>query len=345
MRRLLLVIIALTALLRPAVAGVVEGRVIQGDKPLAGLRVAAYAGLDFSHAPLQTSEPTDSDGYYRLELPTGGYALYVVAPQRRLFAFCGRNPVAVSDAPQWVGLQAVPLTTAKKRPYDDATSAAIEGRVVVDGEPVADAYVYLYVDADDALKGQGYRISQPTAADGMFYFDGLPDVDYFLVARKRADGGRVGPVLAGDWLGIYPGNPLATRAGEALQVEIPLVQKLKSETASETFAIPGGPQLTGTVIDAAGRPLAGVHVFAYRDRVIGHQRPETLSAPTAADGRFVLNFAAAGTYFIGARQLYGDSPAPDELFGMYGGRADHGLDIGAGDNAEVRIVVEPITLD
>lgn len=344
MRCLLLIALALLALLQPAIAATVEGRVVQGDTPVTGVRVAAYADLDFTARPLAVAEPTDAEGLYRLELPAGGYAFYVVAPERKLFAFCGRNPVAVGAQPEWVGLQAVATTAAKTRAYDDAYSAAIEGRVTVAGQPVADAYVYLYVDAADALKGQGYRISPPTGEDGSFYFDGLPDVGYFLVARKRADGGRVGPVRAGDWLGIYPGNPLKTRAGEALEIELPLVQKLKSEASSETFAIPGGPQLTGRIVDTQGQPVAGVHAFAYRDRVIGHQRPETLSSPTAADGRFELNFAAGGTYFIGARQLYGDSPAPGELFGMYGGRADHGLEIIDGDNAEVQIVVEPIDL-
>ncbi len=345
MKRGLLTALLLFGLGTPVLAGVIEGRVVQGDLPVAGVQVGAYANLDFSGTPLVLSAPTADDGQYRLELPTGGYALYVVAPQLRLFAFCGRNPVTVDNTPQWAGLQAVSHRLPTTRPYEDATSTAVEGRVMADGAPLSDAYVYLYIDAEDALKGQGYRMSQPTDAEGRFYFDGLPETSYFLVARKRAQGGRVGPVLNGDWLGIYPGNPLSTRAGMTQLVEIPAVQKIKSETSSETFAVPGGPQMEGVVVDRAGQPVAGLHVFAYRDRVIGHKRPETLSAPTTDDGRFVLNFAAAGIYYIGARQYYGDSPAPDELFGMYGGSPDHGLDVGAKPLKEVRIVVEPINLN
>jgi len=345
MKRGLLTVLLLSGFALPAPAGVIEGRVVQDDLPVAGVQVGAYADLDFSGTPLALSTPTADDGQYRLELPTGGYALYVVAPQRGLFAFCGRNPVTVDNTPQWAGLQAVVSAPATTRPYEDTNTTSIEGRVVADGEPLSDAYVYLYIDAADALKGQGYRMSQPTDANGRFYFDGLPDISYLLVARKRAQGGRVGPVLNGDWLGIYPGNPLVTRAGQTQLVEIPTVQKIKSEISSETFATPGGPQVQGVVVDKEGKPIAGLHVFAYSDRVIGHKRPETLSAPTAADGHFVLNFAAPGTYYIGARQYYGDSPAPDELFGMFGGSTDHGLEVGVKPMDDLQIVVEPITLN
>ena len=46
---------------------------------------------------------------------------------------------------------------------------------------------------------------------------------------------------------------------------------------------------------------------------------------------------------VGARELYGDSPAPGELFGMYEESADHGLTVKAGEPpALLKIVVEPV---
>jgi hypothetical protein len=70
------------------------------------------------------------------------------------------------------------------------------------------------------------------------------------------------------------------------------------------------------------------------------------SAPTEADGVFVVHFARPGIYYVGAREQYGDSPAPDELFGLYDASADHGLEVAAsGEPAPLRIVVEPITLE
>jgi hypothetical protein len=330
----------------PAMAGTIEGRVVQDDEPVVGIAVKAYRTLDFSARPIAVSVPTDSEGSYRLELPVGRYALFASNPEQRLFAFCGRNPVAVDKETVWAGLQAVTVTPPVVGTYDEPYSGSIEGRVLFAGQPLAGAYVYLYIGVSDDLKGQGYRLSTPTDIDGYFAFDGLTSANYFIVARKRQNGERVGPVLAGDYLGIYPGNPLRVNSGQSLQLEIETVRKLKAERASETFTGLTGPILRGEIVDAAGRPVAGMHLFAYTERVIGHQRPAALSSPTTADGRFELSLPDTGTYYIGARQLYGDSPAPGELFGMYEESADHGLKVESEQTIDdLRIVVEPITLN
>lgn len=328
-------------------AAVIEGRVMSDDQPLAGVIVFAHADTDLRGAPLARSEPSSADGLYRLELPPGSYALAGWNPDRTLFAVCGRNPVSLNETtgPLWVGLQMVPAVEPTLAAYDDGYSAAIEGRVFSQGQLVAGAYVSLYLDAAEDFKGQGYRLSLPTGADGYFRFDGLPESDYFLVARHRRDGARVGPVLEGDLFGLFPGNPVTARAGQLLQLELHLVVKLK-ESAEESLAQPDGPVLRGIITNETGQPLAGLHVFAYTDRVIGHQRPAALSPPTGPDGRFVVSLPRAGTYYVGARQYYGDSPAPGELFGMYEETADHGLTVSAGDPRDnLKIVVEPVAID
>jgi hypothetical protein len=326
-------------------AATIEGRVVRGDEPVAGIRVGAYASADFSAAPVAESAASDETGRFRLDLPAGLYSLYAKSVEKNLFAFCGRNPVAVADQPVWAGLRAVAVDPAAGAPYADEYSAAIEGRVLFDGRPLQDAYVYLYLDAREDLKGIGYRISLPTAEDGRFAFDGLPESDYFLVARQRQSGGRVGPVLEGDALAIYPGNPLTAKAGQTQRVVLRAVRKTQEAADSESFIRASGMAIRGTVTDPEGQPAVGVHVFAYTDRVIGHQRPEALSAPTGADGRFTVNLKAPGIYYVGAREFYGDSPAPGERFGMVEVTADHSLKI-AEDSLidDVRIVVEPIEL-
>jgi hypothetical protein len=327
-----------------ASAGVIEGRVLLGEAPLAGVRVAAHAGLDFSAAPLALSEPTDAEGYYRLAVAPGSYALFMRDVQRGLFAFCGRNPLEVGEAGTWAGLQAVAMRSADDLPYDDATTGAIGGIVLHDGIPLEGAHVYLYLDADEALKGQGYRMSLPTGADGTFLFEGLPESSYFLVVRKRQGGGRVGPVEEGDHLGIYHGNPLPLPSGRQAQVVLATVRKAKESATGEDRPW-SGPVVRGTVSDHAGRPVAGVHVFAYREKVVGHKRPVALSARTGSDGAFVLRLEEPGLYFIGARQHYGDSPAPGELYGLYDDTADHSLAVAAdGAMPPISIVVEPINL-
>jgi len=328
-------------------AAVIEGRVVRDDRPQPGVIVQAFAGLDFTAKSLATSSPSSEDGRYRLELPAGSYALFGWSADRSLFAFCGRNPLTVpaSGEPLWAGLQAVAVEAPQRDSYADQYSAGIEGRVLLAGKPVADAHVYLYLDPGEDLKGQGYRMSAPTDADGYFAFDGLPESGYFLAARKRLDGQRVGPVREGDLYGIYPGNPFTARSGELARVTVHLAAKVKEAVEAESFGRGGGPELRGVVTDAQGKGVAGVHVFAYTDRVIGHQRPAALSPPTGPDGAFVVRLPASDTYYVGARELYGDSPAPGELFGMYDASADHGVTVKDGEApGAITIVVEPIRL-
>jgi hypothetical protein len=346
-KRLLVVLLLALMLPLPLAAAVIEGRVVRDEQPLAGITVRAFDGFDFTVAPVASAAPTGADGSFRLELAAGSYALFGWSADGLLFAFCGRNPVTVTDdgAPLWAGLQAVPVEAPVRTPHDDSYAAAIEGRVLLGGEPVAAAHVYLYLDPGEDLKGQGYRMSAPTDADGLFAFDGLPESNYFLAARKRLDGQKVGPVREGDLYGIYPGNPLTAHAGEVQRLVVHLAAKAKDAVEAEVFGRGGGPELRGVVTDPAGQGVAGVHVFAYTDRVIGHQRPAALSAPTGADGAFVMRLPAPGTYYVGARELYGDSPAPGELFGMYDDSADHGLTVKDGEEHDtLKIVVEPVKL-
>ncbi len=323
----------------------IEGRVVAGDDPVAGLRVFLYRTLDYDVDPLFISEATDKEGYFKVEVSPGSYALFARDSERNLFAFCGRNPVEIKKGTVWAGLQAVSAGSVQTVPYYDEYSAAIEGTVLYRGAPLVDAYVYLYLDAKDGLKGQGYRLSMPTGPDGRFAFDNLPESSYFLMARKRMDGNRVGPVREGDYLGHFAANPIVAKSGTTTQVSIATVRKVKNESASETFNATGQLVVNGRIVDVAGTPVAGLHVFAYTDRVIGHKRPAAMSAPTGADGRFKLNIENPGTYYIGARQHYGDSPMPGELFGMYDESADHGLKIEAGREIdEIEIIVEPISL-
>lgn len=345
MKNLLLTFLLLM-LANAAPAAWIEGRVVNDGEPHAGVVVGAWTTLDFNVPAVALAAPTADDGSFRLELPQGDYALFGWSADRSLFAFCGRNPVPLAGENVWAGLQVVAVDAPVTAAYDDPYSAAVEGRVLHQGQPLAGAYVSLYLDVADDLKGQGYRLSQPTGADGYFRFDGLPESSYFLVARARRSGERVGPVQEGDLFGVFSGNPLTAIAGSVQQVVLHAVAKQKDAAGSETFGRATGPVLRGTIVDHAGKGVAGIHVFAYVDRVIGHQRPAAISTPTGADGQFTVNLPAAGTYYVGAREAYGDSPAPGELFGMYEGSADHGMLLAEGETREgVRILVEPVSLD
>lgn len=345
MKGIALLLCALFLGATPGVAATIEGRTVRGEAAQAGMIVTAHRTVD-PGAPVLAQTVSDSDGLYRLDLPEGRYALFARQREAGLFAFFGRNPVEIrADRPLWAGLQAVPVIPPRSEPYDDPYTAALGGTLLLDGQPLAGAIVTLYLDTADDLKGQGYRMSLPTGVDGSFFFDGLPTAEYHLIARRHADGSRVGPVRDGDELALYPGNPLHLAAGKTTHVVLTAVRKIRETQGDAPFSRDQGLLLTGTIVDQKGTPQAGLHLFAYRDKVIGHKRPEAISPPTGSDGAFRIAFPTAGIYYIGAREKYGDSPAPGELFGMYETSADHGLEISnQKPNTPVRIVVEPVDL-
>lgn len=345
MRRPLLAIIFLFLTVALGRAVMLEGRVVRDNNSLAGMIISAHKTIDPGSA-IVAQTVSGADGLYKLEIPEGRYSIFARHPEQGLFAFFGRNPVEIRDGvTPWVGLQAVPVARIGVDPYDDPYSAALGGVVFYNGKPLSGAIVTLYLDTSEDLKGQGYRMSLPTGDDGSFFFDGLPEADYHLVARRHADGSRVGPVQDGDDLGLFPGNPLHVAAGKMTTVTVPAVRKVR-DAGLATSSSDHGLVLTGMIVDSKGKPQAGLHVFAYRDKVIGHKRPEALSPPTGADGSFHIAFPDAGTYYVGAREKYGDSPAPGELFGLYEVTADHGLQVSKQvKNEPVKIVVEPITLN
>jgi len=327
-------------------AAQVEGRVVLGDSPLAAMQVFASADLNPQGPKLAGPVLTDEQGYFKLEVEQENVALYAFSSDGRYFAFCGRNPLRVLDGQtNWAGLQAVAVSEPLVSTYADEYSAALEGMVTYADQPLADAYVSLYLDAGEDLKGQGYRISAPTGGDGYFFFDGLPQSSYYLVARKRATAVRVGPLEEGDLLGIYAGNPLNLVAGQRVKIQLPLVERQPTSARVSLLSRAGAGCLQGQIFDQQQSPQAGLRAFAYRNKVIGHQRPDAISTISGSDGRFELCFDAPGIYYLGAREAFGDSPAPGELFGLYAGNADHSFDVGHNMSEPIKIVVAPIQLD
>ena len=102
----------------------------------------------------------------------------------------------------------------------------------------------------------------------------------------------------------------------------------------------------GIVVDEQGRPVEGVHVFAYLKPEMGHHKPAALSSITDEKGRYRIFLPAPGRYYVGAREGYGDNPSPGERFGHYEGTPDHSLVIEQGQHREgidmvVRKVLAP----
>ena len=323
---------------------VLSGRVTWRGAPVVGARVALFDRYDGSGKPPLRSVITARDGGFRAEAPPGSY--FAVAEgtfeKTPLFAFSGQNPVRVDAGGRWLGMKAVPMETPEGRPGVPGRGAIVVGEIVSGGAPVENAFVYVYSSADSGFKGMGIAMSPPTGPDGRFEIEHLPESAYFLVARRRGAGGMTGPLEQGDFYGFYPANPVYLKEGAATHLRIELVEKEKALSYSE---VTSGTEtvLRGRVVDRGGRPQAGVYAFVYDDRVFGHQRPFGHSGRTGADGTFAIYLDRPGTFYLGARENFGNSPRPGERFGFYDGTPDHAVAAVSGKAVEgLTIVVEPI---
>jgi len=334
-----------------------EGRVVVDGNVIPGARVYAYRSFaDFiASKPFAASAVTSDDGTYSLDLPVGNY--YLVAKKRRdmasdgpvvagdFFSFQGSNPITVAPGKYThVGFAMLPYTKdIEYEKYDGDDAGALTGVVTLDGEPLDGVYVTLYVDTAEDLRGSTYAASPPTGKSGVFRFDYLPETDYFVVARKRAKGGAAGPLADGDYFGFFPANPVHVKTGQLARIVIPLVTKAGEIGQEDSLFRPTGTSITGLVHDTKGKPVPGVYVFGYLEKVMAHKRPEFISKEVDKDGRYVLNLPKGGTYYIGSRSKYGDTPALGEWYGRWEGTGDHSVVLKTGENRKgIDITVEKI---
>ncbi|MEW6488789.1 MAG: carboxypeptidase-like regulatory domain-containing protein [Thermodesulfobacteriota bacterium] len=321
------------------------GRVMAHGEPVAGAVVA----LEAREGRILQEAETDADGVYRFPpVSPGEYRL--TASARRdghvWGALSGKNPVQLapgSDA--WIGLQAVPRDTPAMRdlPGGSTGFGALGGVVRFEGAAVEGAVVSLYLDEDEGLRGPGFRQSPPTGRDGAYALEEVPEGRYFVVARRRQAGGGFGPVREGDLYGTVLASPVAVEERRETAVDVHLVRKERDDDPNAELLARSGTGLRGTVRDPEGRPVAGVYVFAYRSRIVGHGMPDFLTLPTGPDGAFALSLGTGGLFYVGARERSGGSPAPGEHFGFYEGSPDHGIAVPRGRVVEgIEIVVRRV---
>lgn len=228
-------------------------------------------------------------------------------------------------------------------PVAEPGSGTLSGVVTREGRPVEGVQVRLFLDAEGAFRGSGFAAAPPTDTSGAFAFELLPESAYYVVARRRGAGGGPGPIAEGDLYGYHVDNPVAVRAGAAVRIELELVSKGREAGTADGRQRPSGTRISGRITDAAGAVVPGVYAFAYEEKVMAHRKPAFISQPVDAAGRYVIHLSAGGTYYIGARSAYGDSPARGEWYGRYDGTPDHGVSVAAGASLEgIDIRVERI---
>ena len=333
------------------------GRIILDGGPAAGARVYAYKSLKDVSAgsPYAVSGPTGEDGGFSLELPAGSW--YIAGKKRQagsgdgpvsageLYGYHGSNPVACSEGGLvhiGINLTRTGVGATYKDIPDGQAYGILSGTVISGGRPVEGARVSVYLDGKDGFRGPGYAASPPTGSDGAFEISMLPETDYYVLARKRTTGKAAGPLAEGDLFGYYPANPVSVKAGKSVRLEFAVASKVKSIDRGPA-AKGNSTRLTGRITTADGRPAKGVYVFSYLDKDMSHKRPERMSDGVDKDGRYTLDLPGGGTYFVGARSEYGDTPGIGEWYGRYEGTADHSVNVKAGEVVSgIDIVVERI---
>lgn len=319
-----------------------SGTLLFADQPLSGAQVEIYlkAEKDRSTQPFAVTT-TDNRGRFQLTLPSGNYFLIgklrhydQSGRTRMLMAECPANPLTVTD-----GLREIAPFSLREMGRDGQLVAdpdtGVSGRVTLAGKALKNAYVYVYSEDAAGMMGPSFGDAVLTDSAGRFDIP-LPAGKFFLAARKRADGARMGEPQAGDYNGIYADNPLRLERGEIhdigdLELKVVSVTQRAARLSQGKFAATG-TALSGRMVDSDGAPVAGVYAFAYLDsRMVG--KPTYISAPTGEDGRFTLHLGSGGTYYIGARSTFGGPLEPGEWVGTYDQRPDHGVAVSDGKTA------------
>ena len=191
---------------------------------------------------------------------------------------------------------------------DEPALTRVEGRVY---EPAREVVVDVYKPGMD-LRGPPYLRLGPLS-DGRFGLD-LPPGEYLVVARRRADGEKTGPVRAGD----LKSDPVTVRVEPGRPVDLDVLAYVKRGNAKQPLGEKGtwATIIRGRVFDAEGDPVEGVRVHVY-DHIQMSERPKLVSARTGPDGRYEVRLPKGGTYYLCARSRYGGPPEVGELYGRY----------------------------
>lgn len=333
-----------------------SGKISRETRGVAGARVLAYRTFAdlLAYRAAAGSEPSGADGGFLLSLPAGTYYLVARAqegppegpvPIGGLFAFHGSNPFTLTPGTSTeVNFSlACKTSAAVRKPAADPGSGTLGGVVTREGTGVAGVQVKLYLDAESAFRGMGYAAAPPTDEHGAFSFDFLPASAYYVVARKRGAGAGPGPLAEGDLYGYYADNPVQVHGGTAVEIALELVTKGREVGNADGRPRPTGTRIAGRITAAAGVVVRGVYAFAYEEKVMAHKKPAFISREVDDQGRYVMYLSRAGTYYVGARSAYGDSPGKGEWYGRYDGTPDHAVTVGEGASAEgIDIRVERI---
>ena len=209
--------------------------------------------------------------------------------------------------------------------------AGVNGKVALDeGGPAKGAYVYAYESPYNDMRVPTKFISAPCSDDGSYSLDLVPG-NWYIVARKRANGDPKGYLVKGDYEGKYTANPVTIKPGSYTAADL-RITKLAGNFLLAPYLTDAGIGIAGKVTDADGKPAAGAFVMVYEDReMIG--LPAYLSKATDTNGEYKVSLPKPGTYYIAARLKYGGIPRKGEPYGTYDKDPEHRIVVGDKETA------------
>jgi hypothetical protein len=229
--------------------------------------------------------------------------------------------------------------------------SGIKGRIVMEstGEPVHKAYVYGYVGkiatraAELGIIGITDWVSHGSAEDGTYKLD-LPPGEYYIGARKRANGLNYGPLYRGDFYDHrHAIKGITVRKGKYKKLDLEL-KELKEPmffqglTAAEKITDTG---IKGKLLNEKGEHIPGTFVMGYADDDM-QRAPDFASTLTDDEGNYTLYLPKGGRYWLAARFYAMKMPQKDEPFARYEGSPDHSIMVEKGRFLEgIDLVLKP----
>ncbi len=189
------------------------------------------------------------------------------------------------------------------------SNGVVSGSVTV---PLEGARIYIYQEGDDIYSAANV-ISAPTGPDGA-YSVSLGPGKYVAVARMRISGDVTGPVKIGD----FHSEPVSfeVAGGETKVLDVGASVKSGNSKKFPSTAVKGDTGISGHILDADGKPAAGLRVNVY-DHIQMSERPKYVSERTGPDGRYRVFLKRGGTYYVAARDRFGGPPQLGDLYGRY----------------------------
>ncbi len=168
-------------------------------------------------------------------------------------------------------------------------------------------------------------------ADGRFSTE-LIEGTYFFGATKRLSGKDGGPLHEGDLylvISDIPENQRTFTVKAGTEIDLGIITAFKPyHKGSESASITG---IEGVVINAGGKPVQGVFVFAFLSPPKAGVRPIFVSEKTGADGKYLLRVEKEGKYYLKVKEVYGDGPPKQGGFiGGYGDKTPKAVDVMGG---------------